>query len=742
MLKNRLLAGCILAFTVGTGIGLYLNGKIRIAAFVLFGVLCGLSLAVHCFFALKTKKLFVLSLLILAGLAYSAAYSVVVFSGSASYDRKTDTITASVDDVGSYADGGYFDITVKESKAGVESGTGVRLYYLGAVTDKNTGTEITVRRGDTLTCTLKYKKHTNNSLYAKSISLTAQGTADSVSTGDGFFYDLRKDTEDLTGRLFADYPSEVGGIAKTLIVGETADIDPYVYGLFRNAGLAHLLVISGLHITIIVMSLYSLLEFLTVRRQIRSIVCLLVLLAYAFFVGFSPSVSRAAIMTGIMLLLSLAVRRTDSITSLFLALAVLLLINPYNIASISLGLSFLSCLGILIMSPYLMRPQTGKRTKLKKLLMALASPLIYALAATVFTFPVSLVFDSVSYITPVTNLFITPFYTYLLIILIPCLLLFAIIGSGAAVLAFIPGVITKYSAELLRVLYQADIGSFSTHIPYMFLPLIFSLAVILSLCFLRHKKMYIIAGVLSFCFIASTAFCIFNFNSQCEKTSVTALEDSSGYKSLFIGDSGESLYVDLGGKKSGIKTVFSHGYSKLDCYVMNSISEQDYIKLEDALTQINIKSVYIPETRASNVETDGIIEKIKVLANDRGCDIINFNNAIYKYTGYSSVEIKRGGESALTESLVVKIKRDGRSVAVYVGLRTGNKYDYGGSDTAILLSSFEKPYKDIYCTDYCMKINGEKADESVKGNIHDYSSTDYIRVTIKDRTAEVSTDEP
>lgn len=740
MLKNRPLAGCILAFSIGIGTGLYLDGKIRDAVFALFGVLCGLSLAAHYFFGRKAKKLFLLSLLALAGCAYAAVYAAVVFSSPAQYGGKTDTVTAVVDDVGAYSDGGYFDITVRESKIGLERGTGVRLYYAGRVTDGQTGREVSVRRGDILTCTVKYKTHKSNGLYAKSIALTAQGNVDSVTEGDGFFYNLRKDAEKLTDKLFANYPKEVAGVAKTLIVGENTDMDAYVYGLFRNAGLSHLLVISGLHITIVVMSLYSLFEFLTVRRQVRSVVCIFVLAAYAAFVGFSPSVSRAAVMTGAMLLLSLFLRRTDSITALFLALLLLLLVNPYNLASVSLELSFLSCLGILILSPHLMKPIAGKNAKLKKAALSLASPLIYAFAAAVFTFPVSLVFDTASYITPVTNLFITPLYTYLLIFLAPCLLLFAVIGSGASVLGFIPGVMIEYSVLLLKKIYQAGIGSFSTHIPLMFLPLVFSIAVILTLCTLQHKKMYITAGVLSFCFAASVAFCILNFNAQSKKASVTAVQDGWLYKSVFIADSGENLYIELGGRKSGIKTVFLHGYSRLDGYVMNGVTEADYGKLENALTQINIQKIYVPVVTGS-AEADAMIQKIKVLAKDRGCDIINYNVAIYVNTGYAAVEIKSGGKSALSDSLVVKVKRDKKVVSVYGGDKTGNPYDYQASDAAVMLEGFADPYA-VPCSERCVKVKKDGQSGENTGNIHDYSETDYIRVAIRNRAVEVSTDEP
>lgn len=740
MLKNRPLAGCILAISIGIGTGIYLDGKIRAAVFALFGVLCGLALAAHYFFHKKTKGVFLFSLFAIAGLAYVAAYSAVVFSGYALYNGKTDTVTATVNDVGRYADGGYFDITIRESRIGLGRGTGVRLYYAGKIADNNTGREADVRRGDTLICDVQYKTHQNGGLFAKSIALTAQGSVERAAAGSGFFYNLRADAEKLTDRLFADYPKEVASVAKTLIVGENTDTDSYVYGLFRNAGLSHLLVISGLHITIVVMSLYSLLEFLTVRRQVRSVVCMVVLVAYAAFVGFSPSVLRAAVMTGVTLLLSLFLRRTDSVTSLFLALMLLLIVNPYNLASVSLELSFLSCLGILILSPYLMRPVAGKHAKIKKAALALASPLIYAFAAAVFTFPVSLVFDTVSYITPVANLFITPLYTYLLILLIPSLILYAVISSGAAAFAFIPGVIMEYSVLLLKKIYQAGIGSFSTHIPLMSLPLGFSIAAILSLCLLRRKKMFVAAGVLSVCFVASTAFCIISFNVQSKKASLAAVQDGWLYKSLFIADGNENLYIELGGRKSGVKTIFAHGYSRLDGYVMNGVTEADFQKLADALSQINVRTVYVPAAQGS-VERDKMIEKIKVLAKDRGCDIISYNMAIYKNTGDSAVEIIRGGENALADSVVVKVRRDGRTVRVYGGEKTKNPNDYQACDAAVMLEGFADPYA-VPCLERCVKVGKNDHPGDDAGRIHDYSQTDYVRVAIREGAVEVSTDEP
>jgi hypothetical protein len=269
----------------------------------------------------------------------------------------------------------------------------------------------------------------------------------------------------------------------------------------------------------------------------------------------------------------------------------------------------------------------------------------------------------------------------------------------------------------------------------MFLPLLFSVAVILSLCFLRHRKMYITAGILSFCFLASAAFCILNFKSQSKNVSVTVLKDSWLSKSIFIADGDENLYIELGGRKSGIKTVFLHGYSYLDGYVLNGVTEADYMKLESALTQINIKTIYLPS--AESAEDDPMIHKIKVLAKDRGCDIINYNMAIYLNTGYSAVEVVRG-ENALSESVVVKVKRDGKTVSVYGGARTGNPYDYGRSDVAVILKGFENPYE-VPCFERCVQGEAQAGDTAVT---HNYSETGYVRVAIQDRAVEVSMDEP
>lgn len=746
MLKNRVLAGWIIAFTIGVGIGLYTDGKIRVLLFALIGVLCGLALAAHRFH-IQQKKVYIIGIIILCGMTYSSAYTSFVFTGSGCYDDVADEVVAKVEDIGCYAEGGYLDISITESNLGVEKGTGVRFYYNGTLTDA-ANKEISIVRGDSVSCTITYHKHDSNSLYAKNIALTAVGTMNSLTMGEGFFYQLRERSESEIDSMFEGFPDEVAAIAKTLVIGETTETDSYVYEMYRNAGISHLLVISGLQITLIVMSLFSLLEFLTVPKKVRSVLCLFVLLGYAFFIGFTPSVSRAAIMTGIMLLCMLVTRRADSITSLFLALFVLLLWNPYNIFSVGLGLSFLSCLAILIISPYLSRPISGKAIKLKKTVRFLLTPLLFSLAATIFTFPVIFTtFDSISYISPLTNLFITPLYTYLLIFLIPCILLFSIIQSGAILFSYIPGKIIEYSYHLLEKLYEADIGSFSSSIPYMIIPLLFAVAIILTFCLLRRRKMFIAVGILSLCFLTSIALCIANFKEQCENTTITALHDSFAYQSLFIADSGESMYIELGGKRSDISTVYQHGYCRLDYYVMDGITKAKIILLENALAEVNIATVYVPMPQSDEKE---LYNQIKVLAKRRNCVIIEYGFYTSFRVGNSSVTI-RSGSDILSESFVATVKTNRKSIRIYGGTAI-NSYpsqstESGYSDVVIMMNSFDSAniYEGILCKYRCIKSTEENAlPDSRVGieTIFDYTESSSVLITMNEETVEVNLDEP
>ena len=130
-----------------------------------------------------------------------------------------------------------------------------------------------------------------------------------------------------------------------LILGDTSNIEEDIQDDFKIANISHVLAISGMHITYIVIGIEMMLKKLIGKAKTR-IITVIVLILYMFITGFSPSVVRASIM-GIFLLVSKLIHRKNDIwTSISLSLLILLVYNPFLISNVGLQLSYLGTIGI------------------------------------------------------------------------------------------------------------------------------------------------------------------------------------------------------------------------------------------------------------------------------------------------------------------------------------------------------------------------------------------------------------
>lgn len=136
------------------------------------------------------------------------------------------------------------------------------------------------------------------------------------------------------------------GMPKALLLGVRDGLSEQVSQDFRDAGIAHILAVSGLHVGLMMGVLLALLGKASLSPRVILPLAGILLMAYARLLDFSPSVVRAS--TLVLLLLSGRVlwRRSDPLTSLALAFVIVLLINPLDMFNIGFQLSFLAVLGI------------------------------------------------------------------------------------------------------------------------------------------------------------------------------------------------------------------------------------------------------------------------------------------------------------------------------------------------------------------------------------------------------------
>jgi competence protein ComEC len=165
-----------------------------------------------------------------------------------------------------------------------------------------------------------------------------------------WIYSLR---ERLSASLARALPEPQCSLAQAILLGLRGNIPDTLYQAFSRTGTAHLLAISGLHMSIIIAMLLSLGMLIFGRRRSIYIWLTLVLTwLYAMLVGMHPPVIRAAVMGSLFLIAEYLGRQRSAIIALAFAAAVMVGVQPRLLWSVSFQLSFLAMAGLVLFYPY------------------------------------------------------------------------------------------------------------------------------------------------------------------------------------------------------------------------------------------------------------------------------------------------------------------------------------------------------------------------------------------------------
>ena len=137
-------------------------------------------------------------------------------------------------------------------------------------------------------------------------------------------------------------------IAMALLFGQRSGLTEEEYEDFQTLGIAHILSVSGLHVGLLGAMVFALLERLRMKKQPQLIILCLFLLLYCLLTGFSAASIRAAAMLVSMALAKLCKRRGDRLTTLAVAMLIVLIIDPLSALSAGFMLSFSAMLGIIL----------------------------------------------------------------------------------------------------------------------------------------------------------------------------------------------------------------------------------------------------------------------------------------------------------------------------------------------------------------------------------------------------------
>ena len=255
---------------------------------------------------------------------------------------------------------------------------------------------------------------------------------------------------DLRGRIAGILEVAAGedaGIYQAMLLGEKSSLDEEVKLRYQMAGMVHILAISGLHISVLGMGLFSLLKKFSLGNGLAGFLALSVILQYGMLTGGSVSAMRAVCMFVLAIGARILGRSYDLLTALAASAILLLLDTPAYLYSSSFLLSFGAVAGLGIVAPALNRLVESDRAWVKTLLSSLAVQFT--------TLPVLLrMYGEVSVLGIILNLVVLPTVSVVLI----CGLCCAGIGFVSIQLAgfcLIPGKILLSCYEKLCVLAVA-----------------------------------------------------------------------------------------------------------------------------------------------------------------------------------------------------------------------------------------------------------------------------------------------
>jgi competence protein ComEC len=160
----------------------------------------------------------------------------------------------------------------------------------------------------------------------------------------------------LEAKVAAAIPGAAGAVAAALLTGSQAAIPPAEIAAMRDSGLAHLLSVSGLHMTIVMGAVFGVLRLLVALvpwlalrvngKAVAAVGALLAGLGYTLLTGAQVPMQRCLVMAALVTLGLLAGRRALTLRSLALAAAAVVLVAPAEVLGPSFQMSFAAVLAL------------------------------------------------------------------------------------------------------------------------------------------------------------------------------------------------------------------------------------------------------------------------------------------------------------------------------------------------------------------------------------------------------------
>ncbi|MCM1266791.1 MAG: DNA internalization-related competence protein ComEC/Rec2 [Bacteroidales bacterium] len=146
--------------------------------------------------------------------------------------------------------------------------------------------------------------------------------------------------------LRACCPEREAAVLGAMLLGEKGLLDEEIKGLYQRNGIVHILAISGLHLSLLGMGFYRLMQFLRTPKPVNIILTVALMYCYGVMTGMGVSVVRALVMFSMKLIADLLGRSYDLFTAMMTAALLILVRQPLYLFHSGFQFSFGAICGI------------------------------------------------------------------------------------------------------------------------------------------------------------------------------------------------------------------------------------------------------------------------------------------------------------------------------------------------------------------------------------------------------------
>jgi len=507
-----------------------------------------------------------------------------------------------------------------------------------------------------------------------------------------FIFKFRKSVAE---KLSSYHDYQAAALMKGLLLADRSEIDDQTKTEFVNAGVVHVLAVSGLNVEYVVLLCIILLGRFNIIP--KSFLTILAIIFFLLITGMSASVFRAVLMSTVVIMAFITDRSSNVINSMSISAFLLLAFYPFYIYDPGFQLTYAAVFSMAIFYPLFQ--QHIKRTK-NKFVKSIYQLVAVTLSAQIGTIPFTLFFfGKLSLTSLAANIIVIPYIGF-------------IVGVGLASLVF------AYIFPL-AALYYGGINSFLTQILYYIVHIsggegysfvrirnftlfdsVVYYIVLISFLYLSKKFVNIFAQMILIIFLIADFYIISLADKKDlitkNELSVMMIDVGQGDSFLIKFPDGETALIDAGNASMKfdygervIKPLLNYlDIASIDYGFVSHIDMDHYGGFVSLIQSGLIKKIYKPDLD-TNLSRDSKFESFvkgnKIPLNHSKREILKIGNARILILNSNFIEAGKG-KSNNDRSMLIKIVY-GNTSFIFTGDLSKKAENYYGPFYKGLLNS-------------------------------------------------------